>query len=368
MPIPSQHTPLKWYQRKATKWGLGTLTLIAIAFFGLKSYLSSPTQAQSNITDSPSSIIGFNHVGISVLDLDKMLDFYQRTTSFELIIRETVKENPAADKLFGQEGISFERAVLKAPNMLLELTEFENQSDSIIENMPPQGPGMTHTCYQSAMARSGYALFKKGGIDMLTRGEKAVKLGNYAVSYAYGYDPEGNMLEMEQMSEDIISLNIDSDWAEKNPIWMTQVAILSPDIDALKAFYQTVLEIEPAREGLFKDNPAFDEVANLNDLSFKAAWFMLDGRGKKLELMEYQPPNATPKPTGKRRTTDLGYSYSYEVLDIDKEYQRLQAAGVEFVSEPQKLGNFVMVYAHDLDGNVFSLRQALEEELSLKNF
>lgn len=368
MPTPSQHTSLKWYQRKAVKWGLGVLIVIAIVLFALNAYITSRTQPRPNISDSPTGIIGFNHVGISVLDLDTMLDFYLRTTSFDLLKREIVRENPAADKLLGQEGISFERVILKAPNMLLELTEFDNQSDTIVENMPPQGPGMTHTCYQSAMAKSGYEQFKGGGINMLTRGDEAVHLGNYGVSYAYGYDPEGNMLEMEQMSDNVISLAIGTDWAEENPLWMTQVAILSHDIEALKAFYHKVLEIEPAREGLFKDNPAFDEVANLDKLAFKAAWFMLDGKGKKLELMEYQAPNATPKSPGKRKATDLGYSYSYEVLDIDKEYQRLKAAGVEFISEPQSLGDFREVYAHDVDGNVFSLRQALSPEYSLKNF
>ncbi|MEM8891645.1 MAG: VOC family protein, partial [Bacteroidota bacterium] len=226
MPSPSQNTPLKWYQRKAVKWGLGALILIAIALFALNAYITSRTQPRPNITDSPTTLIGFNHVGISVMDLDKMLNFYQRTTSFELLKRESVSENEAADKLFGQEGISFERAILKAPNMLLEITEFDNQTDSLIENMPPQGPGMTHTCYQSAMANSGYAHFKQGGIDMLTRGDTAIHLGNYGVSYAYGYDPEGNMLEMEQMSDNVISLAIGSDWAEENPLWMTQVAIL----------------------------------------------------------------------------------------------------------------------------------------------
>jgi len=95
---------------------------------------------------------------------------------------------------------------------------------------------------------------------------------------------------------------------------------------------------------------------------------MLDGQGKKLELMEYQAPNETPESVGKRKPTDLGYSYSYEVLDIEKEYKRLLEAGVEFISEPQTLGEFKRVYAYDLDGNVFSLRQALKDEFSLKNF
>ena len=36
--------------------------------------------------------------------------------------------------------------------------------------------------------------------------------------------------------------------------------------------------------------------------------------------------------------------------------------GVEFVSAPVKLGDFWQVYAHDIDGNVFSLRQAIDTD------
>lgn len=320
------------------------------------------------IAESPTSIIGFNHVGITVLDLDKMLAFYQNATGFELLEKTSVSQNAAADQLYGQEGISYEIAVLKGPNLFLELVEFTNQEDSVISKMPPQGPGMTHTCYQSAASDSGYDKFKAAGVEMLSRGDGPVELGNYGVSYAYAYDPEGNMLELEQMSDFVIRLSIGQKWAKQNALWMTQVAILSPEIERLTDFYQTVFEIEPYRVGLYKDNPAFGEVADLDSLSFKAAWFMLDGRGKKLELMEYQPPHATPNTHYKRRPTDLGYTYSLEVLDIEEEYARLKAVGVDFISAPQRVGHFWMTYAHDIDGNVFSLRQATDPRFSLAQF
>ncbi len=335
-------------------------------------YLAYRIHARINpkptITQSPTSIIGFNHVGITVLDLDKMIDFYQRATQFEVLDRFAVSQNASADQLYGEEGISYEKAVLKGPNMFLELVEFNQQEDSIISKMPPQGPGMTHTCYQSAASDSGYDKFKAAGVEMLTRGNGPVALGNYGVSYAYAYDPEGNMMELEQMSDFVIRLSIGQKWAKQNPLWMTQVAILSPEIERLTDFYHTVFEIEPYRVGLYKDNPAFGEVADLDSLSFKAAWFMLDGRGKKLELMEYQPPHATPHTNYQRKPTDLGYTYSLEVLDIQKEYGRLKELGVKFVSAPQQLEHYWMVYAHDIDGNVFSLRQATDPKFSLAQF
>lgn len=175
---------------------------------------------------------------------------------------------------------------------------------------------------------------------MLSKGIEPIALGNYGVTYAYAHDPEGNMLELEQMSNFVIRLMIGKSWATENPLWMTQVGILSPNIINLTAFYQKVLEIEPYRVGTYSDNPAFGKVANLDTLAFQGAWFMLDGKGKKIELMQYEPPHATPNTTYKRKPTDLGYSYSFEVLDIQQEYQRLNTKGINFLSEPQQLGHF----------------------------
>ncbi len=320
------------------------------------------------IEDSKTSIIGFSHIGLVVEDLDVMLDFYQRATDFELLSRELVSENAAANKLFGQEDVRFEKATLKSPNMFLELTAFDHQTDTLKEKMPPQGPGMTHTCYQSAQEFSGYDKFKKAGVELLSRGSEPIALGNYGVTYAYAHDPEGNMIEMEQMSNFVIWLMIGSKWAKENPMWMTQVGILSPNVSRLTDFYKEVFEIEPYRTGTYGDNIKMDEVANLDSLSFEAAWFMLDGKGKKLELMQYNHPVPTPNIIYERSPLELGYSYSLEVLDIQKEYKRLLTKGVRFISEPQRLGPFWICYAHDIDGNVFSLRQAIDPTYSQQNF
>lgn len=321
------------------------------------------------IKDSPTSFIGFNHVGIVVHDLDKMLAFYQAATGYELLDSVHISQNDAADMLYGQKDIQYKKAILKGPNMLLELTEFSNQTDTLIRKMPPQGPGMTHTCYQSVITNAGYDKFKQAGVEMLSRGDEAVDLGGYGVTYAYAYDPEGNMMELEQMSETLIGLNIGKEWAAQNPIWMTQVALISPDLPKLTDYYQKVFEMKPFRVGSYKDNPKFDEIANLDHMAFDAAWFGMDTQGKKLELMQYMNP-ATPPIGKKKKLTDLGYNFSFEVQHIQEEYDRMKNLGVEFVSEPQQLEEFWTVFAYDIDGNIFSLRQAIEKDsqYSLKNF
>ena len=230
--------------KKGCLIAIGVLLIVLIASYSLIQRRLTQLAPSPTIKDSPTTIIGFNHIGLVVKDLDNMLDFYQRATNFELINRATISGNEAANKLYG-DSVSYEIATLQSPNMLLELTQFDNQTDTIIEKMPPYGPGMTHTCYQTATINSGYDKFVKAGVDMWSRGEEPIDLGGYGVTYAYAHDPEGNMMELEQMSNFIIWLKIDKAFSEKYKMWMTQVAIMTPDVKRLAAFYQDVYEMEP---------------------------------------------------------------------------------------------------------------------------
>lgn len=347
------------------------LSLLVIAIVGgvlVYNYAMARLVPRPSMLDSPTSFIGFNHIGITVLDLDKMVEFYQSTTDYEVIKRYKVKDNVAANQLFGQDSVSYETAVLKGPNMLLELTAFENQTDTIVAKRLPYSPGMTHTCYQGPEDQPVYDRFKTAGADILSRGEGPVGVSRARVSYAYGYDPEGNMMELEHMPDLLIRLAIGKEWAENHPVWMTQVALISSDIQRLTAFYEEVLEIAPYRVNTYGPHPLIDAVVDLDQVRFEGAWFGMDTQGKKLELMQYIEPATVARATPKK-LTDLGYTFSFEVTDIQEEYQRLKSKGVEFVSVPQKMHDFWMVFAKDPDGNVFSLRQIidLDAPLTLKN-
>ena len=328
-----------------------------ILFFLPLSHTISQVNPTSRIDDSPSSIIGFNHIGISVLNLEEMVQFYQKATGFVIVKREKMSNSKNADQLFGQKGMAYETVTLKAPNMLLELTQFSNQQEAETSKMPPQGPGMTHTCYQSPAWKSGYEKFKSADIEVLSRGDKPVDIGGYGVTYAYGYDPEGNMLEMEQLDKNVLMRDqVDSSWLQSNPMWMTQVALISPDLKQLVDFYRKVLAIAPYREGNYHNHPRLNDIIDTDSSSISASWFKMDGRAKMLELMQYVYPQ-TGSVGNNRHPTDLGYSFSFEVENIQEEYSRLKNLGIHFLSEPRILGEFWMVFANDVDGNVFSLRQ-----------
>ena len=312
----------------------------------------------ATLSDSSASLMGINHIGLSVRDLDASLDFYQRASGFKLVRREVVRGSSAADKLFGHEGIEYEVAVLEAPNMLLELTEFSHNRDTPISKMPVEGPGMTHTCFQSPSHLSGYEKFKNAGATMLSRGDGPVDLLGQGVTYAYAYDPEGNMVELEQLDFDRLGGDPRSpEWIEQDlDLWMTQVALVTHDIERLTNYYSEIMGFNPYRAADIKDRVTFDDATDVDDVELKVVFFRMAQRSKSMEFWQYDNPE-TSGFLGNRDSTALGYSYSIEVGDIQEEYARMTDLGVEFVSEPVLLGGYWQVHANDIDGNVFALRQ-----------
>ncbi len=329
--------------------------------------LSFEVREEANVKDATTGIIGLNHIGLSVKDLDKTLAFYQQGSEFEVIRRETVSNNASADALFGRAGVEYEVAVLKAPNMLFELREFKHNADlDLNQAMAPQGPGMTHTCFQSPIHDSGYDKFVKAGAKRLSRGNKPVDLGGYGVTYAYVYDPEGNMLELEQLDGKVLArAGYDNAWQDMGEsMWMSQVGLATHNLERMMGYYQNVLGFEPYRKAELADNEKLDDITNIDKLELSVGWFRLNETSKVLEIWEYESP-ATPEFKGERALSAFGYSFSLEVDDIQAEFTRLSEQGVDFVGEPVQLAGFWQVYARDIDGNVFSLRQAIDPQSPL---
>ncbi|MFK7865358.1 MAG: VOC family protein [Pseudohongiellaceae bacterium] len=337
-----------------------SLSILAAAFcFLFSAYtVAFEIDVDATLSDSDSTLMGVNHIALSVRDLDATLAFYQQATGFKVVRREVVRSSSAADKLFGREGVEYEVAVLEAPNMLLEITEFSHNRDTPISKMPVIGPGMTHTCFQSPAHLSGYDKFKNAGAEMLSRGDGPVDLLGQGVTYAYAYDPEGNMIELEQLDFDRLGGDRrNPDWIEQGlDVWMTQVALVTPDIERLTEYYAKIMGFNAYRTADIAGRPTFDDATDIDDVAVRVVFFRMAERTKSMEFWEYVSPE-TPEPLGNKDSTALGYTYSLEVGDIHAEYARMADLGVEFVSEPVLMGNYWQVHANDIDGNVFALRQ-----------
>lgn len=326
---------------------------------------------QVSLLQSPTGIIGVNHIGLSVKDLDRAIAFYQTATDFQVVKRETVAENETADILFGRENVEYELAILRAPNWLLELSAFRHNQSVETTDMPVIGPGMSHTCYQSPESDPGYKKFAAAGARIINRGQQPVFSDLYGVSYVYAYDPEGNLLEMEQLNGEVLGqAGYPGAWEKSGRnMWMSQVSLFTHDRDGLMAFYEKVLAIKPNRAVEVPSSEFGDNLFDIDGAHVKIGWFRLNHKSKVVEILQFINP-ATPQLNQDRLPGDLGYSFSLEVSDIHKEYSRLKGLGVMFFSDPQILGDYWQVFARDIDSNLFSLRQVLHHDspFSVKHF
>ena len=347
-----------------------TITLIAL-LHSQPLVHAQEDDAKVSLRESPTEIIGVNHIGLSVRNLDRAIAFYQGATGFELVSREVIEGNKAADRLFARENTQLEIAVLRGPNWLLELSAFKHNATVEAKDMPVIGPGMSHTCYQSPVSDPGYLKFAQHGARIINRSQKPVYSPYYGVSYVYAYDPDGNVIELEQLKGAVLKeAGYPGAWErEGQSIWMSQVSLFTHDRDRLMAFYEKVLAIKPNRVAEIPPDTFGDNLFDIENAHVKIGWFRLNHKSKMMEILQFVNPK-TPEPTKLKVPSDLGYSFSLEVGDIQKEYSRLKKVGVEFFGEPQKLGHYWQVFARDIDGNVFSLRQAIiaESEYSLNHF
>ena len=138
---------------------------------------------------------------------------------------------------------------------------------------------------------------------------------------------------------------------------INHVAISTADIDRLTTFYLENLGFEEVfRLNWEVGDETLDSITGLKDSSARIV--MLKCGNACIEFFEYASP--PPKPGEENRPVcDHGITHvCLQVTDIEAEYERLRAAGMQFHCPPQEVGDLVATYGRDPDGNVVELLQA----------
>ena len=110
------------------------------------------------------------------------------------------------------------------------------------------------------------------------------------------------------------------------------VAICTPDLDRLVAFYGDVLGFEHVSSTSWSERPIVDRMIGVDDSA--ARQVMLRAGNAYLELFEYESPRPTPADPD-RGPAHHGYTHlCLDVTDIDAEFERLSANGMTFHGPP----------------------------------
>ncbi|MCZ6712220.1 MAG: VOC family protein [Gammaproteobacteria bacterium] len=137
------------------------------------------------------------------------------------------------------------------------------------------------------------------------------------------------------------------------------VAIGVPDFQKGLEFYRDVLGFEVVSQGQISDNEAANRAVGLDDIRAEVA--MLKAPNAYIELWQY----SNPAPEDHRqRPSDYGYPhFALQVTDMQQEYERMRAAGMEFVGEPVDLGSSSAIYGKDPFGNVIEIYEIRDPNL-----
>lgn len=135
------------------------------------------------------------------------------------------------------------------------------------------------------------------------------------------------------------------------------ISLSTADMDKCVHFYRDLLgmtldRISPLSPGF----EPFETVVGLRNVTGQVAQFNLGNMN--MEVFCYHEPK--PRPGERRPACDAGIRHiAFDVKDIVAEYERLKAAGVEFISPPQHIppGKCTSCYFYDPDGNIVELQE-----------
>lgn len=290
-----------------------------------------------------STVKGINHVSVSVTDLDRSVQFYKNTIELNELSKTSISSAVAVEQAAGFKHVNRKVAILNSANAHIELNQFEGNKQPC--TMPIPGPGITHVCFQSPAANPIYAKSKSLGATIVSRGSAPVDRG-FGIQYAYIRDQDNILFEMEQLDKPTFSENC----------WVGHVAIVTHDIDRLVAFYTQLLGNKPHnRVDNIKNSPKLDDIANMDSLKLRGAWFKVGNMQLEMWQFDNPPIKAAEHP---RSFTQTGYQkISLEVGDLASEYKRLSEIGVRFLSKPVTTKERSEVFLRDPDGNLLLLQE-----------
>lgn len=286
-------------------------------------------------------ITGLHHTGLVVTDLDAAIAFYTSQQAFAVESRFDLADTAENRAMLQLDDARARVAFLRGTLGALELFEYADSRHHTDAARDVYSAGIRHICLQQDLSDAMYDHFLAAGAASHAR-PSGLGTGN---SYVYIRDPEGNIIELEGVP-----------WAPAaaDRPWLAHTAIVSPDMPRLLAFYAMLTGQETTRQGSFGPDPKFDRVAGMADVRFDGGWLRLSNA--ELEFWQYHQPQTTP--AARRALNAPGWNHvCFESDDLDADYQRLLALGIELHGPPQDVGSATVLFGRDPDGNVFELLQ-----------
>ncbi len=152
-------------------------------------------------------IRGIHHTAISTGDLEGALQFYRGLLGFEEVTTMTWQAgNEVADQITGLEASSGTLVMLKAGNAFIELFHYVTPAPRPADpKRPVCDHGITHICLDVVNVDEEYERLKTAGMMFHSPPQD---LADGAVRTVYGRDPDGNVIELQELKVQGTPMNL----------------------------------------------------------------------------------------------------------------------------------------------------------------
>lgn len=140
-------------------------------------------------------IRGIHHVGINCRDIERQKRFYMEAFGFQQFDEGFGWENePLMDHIVDVPGSASRGIMLRAGTCYIELFQYSAPPPESDRPLRPHDRGYTHFCVDATDIEADIAHLKACGMTFNDR--EFADVGH--VKTIYGYDPEGNVIEVQQ--------------------------------------------------------------------------------------------------------------------------------------------------------------------------
>jgi catechol 2,3-dioxygenase-like lactoylglutathione lyase family enzyme len=305
---------------------------------------------------------------MTVSNIDRQSEFYEKTTHLQSVKKGEFLRHPVIDILADRGGAQVSTHLMSGVNAQLRLMQFSQPSDAAKHTpiLEVYGTGIAHVCYQVAEKTQTYQSFLEHGGTHIGDPDLVQLNPRNPVYYAYAYDPDNILAEIEHVDIEALDLDI----PPKNDYRIRHVSLATSNMERIVAFYSILLETNnPRRAGTLINlsGDKLDRISGQPDSEIEMAWFQV--RNLELEIIQYHEP--TPIVSDTARPFDaLGYnSIVFDVTDLEAAKSLLLTAGGTIVSEQRPMDGGIVMFARDPDGNLLGFQViSPESPLSSQKF
>lgn len=334
------------------------LVLAMLTLNGCGWFKKEPTRPDNPV------VMGISYVGITVKDIDAAQKLYTEVANLEVVAEEELRDSSVLRQLSSGHVASVKTVLLAGVNAQLRFMQFETPHGATTQTetselanayspVPVNGPGIAHVCYQVNQTTGAYQGFLDAGSSFIGAKDMIQISSRNPVYYAYAHDPEGNVIEIEEVNV----AELDLETPPEHDYRIRQVALSTIDMERSLDFYSVLFEEQhPRRMGTWikLQGDKVDGITGFEESEIEMAWFQ--SRNLELEIVQYHshPPQGD---ASKRPVNAPGYNMiMFEVASLEAVKQKLQLAGANIVLQDQQFDGLPVVFARDPDGNLLGFQ------------